>query len=844
MVALAAGTMISSASAAYVYTIPTGLKGVSASHSSVGLDWKDVSGAPGYRVQYSTSPTMSGALYKRFSSSAATLNDLQPSTTYYVRVAVIDPKSGAKLSDYTQTPYPTVTTVPAPQSGYQLPIPGTLKTSSVTTSSATLSWDAVTGASLYRVQLSTDSTMKNATYHRFGDAGGTLTGLAPHTRYYVRVAVIDPTTGAKVSDYTQLPYVTFTTATAAQNGYALPIPTGLKSVSTTSTSLRLDWDDVSGASKYRVQYSTSASMAGAVYARFNTSDGTLENLSPSTKYYLRVAVIDPVSGAKVSDYTQLPYPTASTAAAPADGYQLPIPTDLTADGVTTSAVSLSWDAVSGASLYRVQLSTSSSMAGATYHRFSKASGSISGLKANTTYYVRVAVIDPVSGAKLSDYTQLPYVTFTTVSSSEYLYPIPTTLSVSSVTQSAAQVEWDPVNGAQMYRVQLSTSSSMAGATYHRFTAAHGSLTGLKATTKYYVRVAVIDPVSGAKLSDYTAKPYVAFMTADKPQPVDLVVGSYNISGVQNDVAALADPSGEMKIWAERKPAVVDTILGTDAAVVGLQEANQSPAYNDSDGRDATPDGDNQFLDLIAGLNDRGGSWDVTNRNFYNCENHRSSIGCKVVDRGASMATRIAYDKSKVSLISQGSVKYAAQSAGKTDRYLAWAVFESKANGHRFFFATTHLDPYSTASRAAEWQQLATEVKTRAAGLPIVVTGDFNASKFHAVAQTGLAAMRSVGVSDVLGQEYQVNPPKKVRAEKVSLGFLNSFNGYVRDLDGDGKCYCTQPKKIGNGIDYVFASDALRVKDFTINARVNTSTWDQIGVIPSDHHMLSSTIVLP
>jgi SpoIID/LytB domain protein len=55
----------------------------------------------------------------------------------------------------------------------------------------------------------------------------------------------------------------------------------------------------------------------------------------------------------------------------------------------------------------------------------------------------------------------------------------------------------------MYRIQLSTSSSMSNATYYRFTDPSGMVTGLKAKTKYYVKVRTIED-DGTNLSSYSS----------------------------------------------------------------------------------------------------------------------------------------------------------------------------------------------------------------------------------------------------------------------------------------------------------------------------------------------------
>lgn len=98
------------------YSIPTGLKTVDQTPSSVELAWNAVADAPMYRVQYSMSPDFSDPSYVRSLEKTATVDmrGLKADTTYYFRVRVIT-TDGAGLSDYGPTiTGKTLVTPPAP----------------------------------------------------------------------------------------------------------------------------------------------------------------------------------------------------------------------------------------------------------------------------------------------------------------------------------------------------------------------------------------------------------------------------------------------------------------------------------------------------------------------------------------------------------------------------------------------------------------------------------------------------------------------------------------------------------------------------------------------------------
>ena len=69
-----------------------------------------------------------------------------------------------------------------------------------------------------------------------------------------------------------------------------------------------------------------------------------------------------------------------------------------------------------------------------------------------------------------------------------------------------------MNGAPRYRIQLSTSSSMSNATYHRFYGKSGTISGLKSGTTYYAKIRTIED-DGTNLSNYSSSVKIATKTA-------------------------------------------------------------------------------------------------------------------------------------------------------------------------------------------------------------------------------------------------------------------------------------------------------------------------------------------
>lgn len=312
---------------------------------------------------------------------------------------------------------------------------------------------------------------------------------------------------------------------------------------------------------------------------------------------------------------------------------------------------------------------------------------------------------------------------------------------------------------------------------------------------------------------------------------DVKVASFNLSSVAFDSQA----SGEHRTWRVRRPVVVYEVMRDRPDVLGVQEANQSTIYKSS-----VDYGPNQYLDLRGALTAKGGHYALTNTYAYNCVNSWSSYNCVHQYRGASQDNRIFYNTDTVTLVRQGSVKFRAQTAGKNPRYLAWAVFRMKATGKQFFFSNTHLDPYTVSVRRAQWDEVIANTTRLAGTLPVVAVGDYNTSKWDSWAATYLPRMKAAGYGDVLGQTY-ASSTSRPRAALLDRAWVNSYNGYRRDARLYS--YENAQYRIGNNIDWIFATNALPVKKWLTHAPVDPITFQLRGVIPSDHFLIQATLTL-
>lgn len=290
--------------------------------------------------------------------------------------------------------------------------------------------------------------------------------------------------------------------------------------------------------------------------------------------------------------------------------------------------------------------------------------------------------------------------------------------------------------------------------------------------------------------------------------VPLTFGSFNIFSVQFDPLA----AGEQHTWIERRPVVVDDILSNQIAVLGVQEAYNTPLNGA-----ALASGTTQLEDLVNGLNAAGGTYAATTHH--------------------SRTTSIVYDRALVTPAASGLYRYLTQPTVTRDiRYMAWSIFTINSTGQQFFFATTHLMNDSPSGQQAEWTELIAQATLLSRGLPVIVTGDFQKSKRDEPAETMLRRMKRAGFGDVVGQKADVYAYEKLRARHTENAWINSMSHWIRNV----REYSLPQHLVANNIDYIFASNNLPVLDWKVCARVGKGR-KLTGIIPSDHFLVRAIV---
>lgn len=187
------------------------------------------------------------------------------------------------------------------------------------------------------------------------------------------------------------------------------------------------------------------------------------------------------------------------AQASAAGYS--IPTGISAVSRSRSGISVGWRTSPGATRYRVRFADNQNMVSPRYVETTTASAEATGLATGRPYWFQVRVLNEAGTSALTNYSA-PTRFETRSATSTFTHLNPRGFEAEPHGSTEVALSWVPRGVSLRYRVQYSTSSSWAPSAWVETTATNRVLTGLRPSTKYYLRVRVISS-SGTGLSDYS-----------------------------------------------------------------------------------------------------------------------------------------------------------------------------------------------------------------------------------------------------------------------------------------------------------------------------------------------------
>jgi Metallo-peptidase family M12B Reprolysin-like/Secretion system C-terminal sorting domain/Fibronectin type III domain/Bacterial pre-peptidase C-terminal domain len=296
---------------------PIGLSSSAVGNNTATVSWTAVANALSYAVDYKLNTATTWTSFSTAqTTTTANLSGLTQGSLYDWRVrATCTAGSGNYVAAQFTTTAPFVCNAPSGLS------------STVTSSGATVSWTAVTGAVSYAVdyKLSTATTWTSVATASTATSVA-ISGLSASTLYDYRVSTSCGTNGASGFSSAQ-----FTTSAP----FVCNAPTGLTSSAISATGATVSWTAVTGAASYAVDYKLSTATTWTSAATASTATSVvISGLAATSLYDYRVSTncgANGASGFSAAQFTTIAVSVCGTAFEPNE-------TTATAAAITSGVV--------------------------------------------------------------------------------------------------------------------------------------------------------------------------------------------------------------------------------------------------------------------------------------------------------------------------------------------------------------------------------------------------------------------------------------------------------------------------------------------------------------------------
>lgn len=261
------------------------------------------------------------------------------------------------------------------------------------------------------------------------------------------------------------------------------------------------------------------------------------------------------------------------------------------------------------------------------------------------------------------------------------------------------------------------------------------------------------------------------------------VMTFNIRGSHHD-------DGE-NVWDKRAAINVQTVLDADPDIIGFQEL--------------TPDNQRYYEKTLAGYDYELGP-KVSRENSRGIWEHPAIYWRH--ERFSMLESGLFY-------LNETPERYALDWGAPQGRGLNWVRLQDRHAGSEFVFMNTHFCHISSEARQKSAQLICQRVSEQFAGVPVILTGDFNTSA-DSQSSTPYGVFMAAAFQDVLSEDV---------LEQVEM--THTFHNYKGDGYAD----------LNHRIDWILYYDIrnqLRVED----ARIIHDAAPP--VYPSDHYPVVAT----
>ena len=381
----------------------------STTQTSLTVRWSAITGATSYRYRIARSQAaLADQIGSLTTETTAEFDSLASASTYYIQVQAITAVGTGPWSEALSATTAATRPVHAP----------TVSISRVTTSSATVSWTSVAGATGYRYRYSTGTPTGNGT--PTANLSVNIIGTSGRT-YYVEVAAEN---AAGIG-----PWSTRQSFTLASVAPSTAPSISITAVTTTSATISIGF--VSGATSYEYRLGSGA------WTSTSSRQVILSGLTPNRSYSISARGRNS-AGPGPSQSASFTTSANRPASAPS----------VSVSSITSSSATLTITAVTGATGYRYRLTTGTPSGSGT------ASGrtvSLTGLNRYTTYYLQVAATNAAGTGPWSSTTS-----FRTLDLAPSVAP---SLSVNSITNTSVRLAIGAVARATSYEFQSTTTQN-------------------------------------------------------------------------------------------------------------------------------------------------------------------------------------------------------------------------------------------------------------------------------------------------------------------------------------------------------------------------------------------------
>ena len=459
------------------------------------LSWNPVGSAASYGIQVSTDSSFATSIFLSqagLSSTSLQVSGLNSNTAYFWRVNATN--LGGTSAWSLPWNFTTIVSVPASPMLIQ-----PVNNAAGQPVSIQLKWNAVSPASSYGVQVSTDSTFAGSII--YGQSGLTSTtqlfnGLTNNTVYYWRV---NATNLAGTSPWS--PADKFITVISAP---ALSVPAN--AAVNQPLSLTASWNPVASATSYALQVSTDSTFATSIafsQGGITATNQTVGGLLNGTKYFWRVEATNtggPSEWSSIYSFSTLIL-GPSLVSPPNNALNQPV------------SPTLSWHAAEKVLSYTLKIATDSTFSRSIAYNQNDITGTslaVSGLANSTLFFWQVTAIDSNGISALS-----PIYSFTTLLSPPVLV-FPASGAVNQPYN--VSLSWDSVPTAISYAVKVATDQAFTNIIFNQtgLTTTSQSVDNLAHKTTYYWRT---NATNAGGTSDWSATNN--FMTAVLLAPVQV-----------------------------------------------------------------------------------------------------------------------------------------------------------------------------------------------------------------------------------------------------------------------------------------------------------------------------------